>query len=148
MAITLLLLWALMKASAGTPVGRFLNRALVEGPARFINRIERGHVLLTIALVAAIAGMVWLVGEEMTRLIATAAPEITTLLISIDAASLLDAALAAILVSGSVRLGSVRAKLSAVRRRIARPRATRSRPARREGAANDDEDGPRWAVAA
>ena len=149
MAVTLLLLWALMLAGAGTPIGRALYRGFVTAPARVINMIGRGHVLLTATLVALIAGFVWLIGDESVRLMAMGAPEIASWLVMIDAASLIDAVVAAVLVASSVRLDAVKTRIARSVRRAsrARRRATVSRPRRLTGA-NDDEDGPGWAVAA
>ena len=50
--LTLTLLLGLMVLAPDTPVGRMLWRGFVAAPARLINRITRGHVLLGVLLVA------------------------------------------------------------------------------------------------
>ncbi|MDE0879504.1 MAG: hypothetical protein OSB00_12705 [Sphingomonas bacterium] len=149
MAVTLLLLWSLMLAGADTPIGRTLYRGSVTAPARFINKTGRGHVLLTASLVALIAGLVWLIGDESVRLMAMGAPEIASWLVVIDAASLIDAAVAAVMVASSVRLDALKTRIARSVRRAsrARRRATVPRPGRMT-VANDDEEGAGWAVAA
>ena len=59
-----------------------------------------------------------MIGEESVRLLAFGAPDIASLLMLIDAASLIDAAVAAVLVATSVRVGAVRARIGGALRRL------------------------------
>ena len=155
--LTLTLLFALMVLGPDTPVGRMLWRGFIGAPARLINRITRGHVLLGALLVAAIAGLVWVIGEESVRLLAFGAPDIASLLVLIDAASLIDAAVAAVLVATSVRVGALRARIGGALRRLvggrlgggrSGGRAQQTRPVLTERVADNDDEEPRPALAA
>ena len=147
MILTLALLSTLMVLAPDTAIGRILWRGFVDAPARLINRMTRGHALLGTLLIAAIAGMVWMIGEESTRLLAIGAPDVASLLMMIDAASLLDAVLAAVLVATSVRVGSMRARIGGALRRLG-GRTPRTRSIRTERVADNDDEEPRPALAA
>ncbi|TPG15435.1 hypothetical protein EAH84_01090 [Sphingomonas oligophenolica] len=149
MVATLVMLWLVMAVAPETPVGRALWRGFVEMPAQFLNRITRGHVLLTALLVATVVGVVWLIGEEAVRLLSMASPEALSWLVMVDAASLLDVAMGVVLVATSVRIGAAWARVGAAWRRVVRrPRAVRTRPVRTERAADNDDEEPRRAMAA
>lgn len=155
MVVTMLLVWTLMIAAVETPIGRMMRAGFVAAPARLLEPVGRGHVLLVAMIAAGMGGLVWLIGEESVRLLAMGAPEMMSWIVMIDAASLIDAAVAVVMVAGAVRIETVKTRIAARWRRIARPRAVRSRPARRESGANDADpdsndsaDAPRWAVAA
>lgn len=149
MVATLVMLWLVMAVAPETMVGRALWRGIVELPARFVNRITRGHVLLTALLVAMVAGAIWLVGEEAVRLVSMASPEALSWLVMVDAAALLDVAMGVVLVATSVRIGTAWARIGAAWRRVARrPRAVRTRPVRAERSADNDDEEPRRALAA
>ena len=145
--LTLLGLWALLLGACGTPIGAWLDRALVQTPARMIGRITRGHLLLALAL-AGVIGLVFLIlDHEGLRLMSMAAPEISSFLVTFEVSTWLDVAAAAIVAASTTRVRAV-ASLAKVRLtgllRRPRTRARRSRPAtpttRRP--ANDDDPAP------
>ena len=142
--VTLLGLWALLIAGRGTPIGRMLERGLIEMPARQIDRITRGHVLLALTL-AGVIGLVFLILDyEGIRLMSMAAPEIATLLTMAEASTWLDVAMAAIVTASTLRLRTtgahLRERFAKVRIRTPRPRRRRTRAA--PPPANDDEPAP------
>ncbi len=123
--VTLLGLWALLIAGRGTPIGRMLERGLVETPARQIGRISRGHVLLALALAGTI-GLVFLILDyEGIRLMSMAAPEIASFLTAFEISTWLDAAATAIVAASALRWRiCVNGSAEAVRARPARAAAT------------------------
>jgi hypothetical protein len=144
----LLWLWLALFVAGDTPIGRGMQRWLVEWPAARLSRIERGAVLTWLVLVAIGAACFWLLEEEGLRLFAMTLPELAGLVTAFEIGSLIDAIAMAVLVASSVRIGAVK---TWVMRRLpigrARARRTRrARPVRR--AANDDEDRAGFALAA
>ncbi|MEP9401271.1 hypothetical protein [Sphingomonas sp. VNH70] len=123
------------------PMARALQPFLVAGPARFLNGLTAGHWLLMLLLSAAVATVLWM-GGDMIVVSALMSPEILAYLALIDAATLIDAALAAVALTGTARGLSLR-------RWLPRPRTIRARRMRRvrhSAAANDDD--PAWALSA
>ena len=141
LALTLLAAWLLIVRAPGTPVAAIARRLLVEAPARLLNRITRGHVLLAVLLAAFAALLIWQLEGDGVRLLSLMAPEIVSWLTMVEISVYLDALVAAIAVASTVRLRGIRLWLTTIMaRRPARPRARRMprRPAEHP-AANDDE---------
>jgi hypothetical protein len=122
--------WFVMARFPTTPVGRALQRWLVDRPLARFAQVSRGQVMLLSLFVVAIAGLFWLVGEESTRLIAMAAPEVVSWATTFEIATVVDAVFAAMTAAGLLRFGRVAGHVRAVLSR--RPRARRTRPARRD----------------
>ncbi|HVJ00297.1 MAG TPA: hypothetical protein VM657_14660 [Sphingomonas sp.] len=146
--ITLLGLWALLMVGRGTPIGRALERGLVEAPAGLFGKITRGHVLLALTLVGMIGAVFLILDYEGLRLISMAAPEISSFVVMVDASAWLDVAAAAIMAASTLRVralaANVRARIAARVGGRARRRAPRSRPAKPtpKRPSNDDDPAP------
>lgn len=141
---TTLGLWALLIAGRGTPIGRMLERGLVEMPARRIDRITRGHLLLGLMLTGVI-GLVFLILDvEGIRLMSMGAPEIATFLTTFEVSTWLDVAMTAVLTASTLRLRAtaahMRERIAAARPRTPRPRGRRTRAI--PPPSNDDEPAP------
>jgi hypothetical protein len=142
---TLLGLLLMMTLAAGTPIGRFLHRALVELPASGLARISRGHVAVAVALLVALAGICWLIDEELALVMSLMAPEALAYLSMFEIGMLADAVVTAMLIATGIRFPRIAAFLRGIRPRARAPRARRpERPA----PSNDDEDGEEYARAA
>lgn len=140
--ITLLGLWALLIAGRGTPIGGMLERAMIEMPARQIDQITRGHVLLALTL-AGVIGLVFLVLDvEGIRLMSMAAPEIASFLTMFEVSTWLDVAVATVMTASTLRLRAtaahLRQRIGGTRARTPRRRRTRTAPP----PSNDDEPAP------
>lgn len=139
-------LWLTRVIAPDTPIGQFLHRWTVVAPAARLAAIRPGQVLLAVLVVAVVATSVLVIGEEATRLIGTATPEIAGWITMFEVTSCLDALVAVVSASSIWRFCRVPKALRLPRRRAA-GRERRSRPSR-PSAANDAEDGPDRLVAA
>jgi len=139
-------LWLTWVIAPDTPIGRFLHRWAVVVPAARLAAIRPGQVLLAVLVVAAVATSVLVLGEEATRLIGTATPEIAGWITMFEVTSYLDALVAVVSASSIWRLGRT-PRIFRLPRRRATGRERRSRPSR-PSAANDAEDGPARLAAA
>lgn len=139
-------LWALLFAARGAPIGDALNRWLVEKPAARLSAIHRQTVLAALALGAIAFACWWVIGHEGILVYSMMLPELTALLAMIDLGVMLDVAL--VVVAGAAS-GSWRTFRAMLPQRFAgrTPRARRTR-APRKPAANDEGDGPAFALAA
>ncbi|WP_333572991.1 hypothetical protein [Sphingomonas sp.] len=142
----LFLLWLALLVAGDTPVGRRLRAALVEAPARWLNRWSRGDVLLILLLLAGAAAILWLMEAEGRLFLSMVAPDVLAGASMLELGTLLDAAVTATAVFTTLRIRGLRLWLTA---RFARrlPRSRRARPQRR-CPANDDGDGPALTCAA
>ena len=138
-------LWLALWTAGDTPVGRTLRRWMVERPAVRLSGISRGQVLLMLTLAGIAVALIWLLENDGRMLVAMGLPEMASLAVAIDAASLLDLALVAMIAASTIR---VRAVSTWVRQRIAprRSRARTVRTRRSKPPANDDEDRPALAA--
>jgi hypothetical protein len=145
LAVVMVLAWAAITLADGTPIGAALRRMLVEAPAQFLMRVRVGHVVVTAGLIVAVAAAIWLGRGDGAVLASMVMPEAMSFLMLVDAATLVDIALATILVVTTVRIEAIRIRIATALRR---PRAPRTHKAcvERE-AANDDEE-PRPALVA
>lgn len=141
-------LWLALLVAGNTPIGRDMRHWLVEWPAARLARIHRGAVLTWLVLAAVGAACFWLLEEEGLRLFTMALPELAGIVTAFEIGSLVDAIAMGVLAASSVRMGAVKAW--AMRRLpIGRARARRTRRTRPVSrAANDDEDGAAFALAA
>lgn len=142
--IVFLLSWAALAASRGTPIGRLLQRVMVEIPAAAIGGLRR----VDVAAVIVVLGLVILhlnAGEaDPARLLGLFAPDIAIWLAGLEFGSLLGAASALVALAGARRLGLPASATILDRGRRFESRAGRARCSRRiirAPAANDDEDG-------
>ncbi|MET3711366.1 hypothetical protein ABIC65_002068 [Sphingomonas trueperi] len=144
--VTLLLFWFALLVADGTPIGRTLRRVLVEAPARWCNRWSRGEVVLVLGFVAAAVAIVWVMETEGAVVFGMMAPEAIAWASMFETGTLVDIAITTVTVFTALRVQGLRHWMAArFSRRLPRARRTR-RPAR--PAANDDGDGPAFALAA
>jgi hypothetical protein len=144
--VTLLLFWFALLVADGTPIGRTLRRVLVEAPARWCNRWSRGEVVLVLGFVAAAIAIVWIMETEGAVVFGMMAPEAIAWASMFEIGTLVDIALTTVTVFTALRVQGLRHWMAArFSRRL--PRARRTRRAV-PSAANDDGDGPAFAVAA
>jgi len=141
MLVGLLGLWCMLVLAKGTPVGRLMQRVLVEWPAAQLARIRRGAVI-SWALLGTIGLLCfWFLEDDGLRLFTMAMPEIAGWISMFEISALVDALVVTAAAASSLRLGAVRrwlaTRLPFGRRAM---RARRVRPVERS-AANDDEDG-------
>jgi hypothetical protein len=144
--VTLLLFWFALLVADGTPIGRTLRRVLVEAPARWCNRWSRGEVVLVLGFVIAAITIVWVMETEGAVVFGMMAPEAIAWASMFEIGTLVDIAITTVTVFAALRVQGLRHWVAArFSRRPPRARRTR-RPAR--PAANDDGDGPVFALAA
>ncbi|NYT42621.1 hypothetical protein HZY97_17745 [Sphingomonas sp. R-74633] len=147
MIVALLGLWCMLLLAEGTPIGRWLRRALVEGPAARLARIKRGAVITWAILGVLGALCFWFLEEDGLRLFTMAVPEIAGWISMFEISALVEALTVAAMAASTLRFGALRQWIGArlpMRRRAAR--AQRSRPVER--ASNDDEDSRSFTLAA
>lgn len=134
-----------------TPVGRAMQRVLVEAPARWLSRWSAGQLLL-MAMLAGTLGTAMLTLEKSDlQLVAMMAPEAVAWITAFEVGAYLDAAIAVVLSASMLRGGGMRGWIGALAARVRRgtARAPRGRPARRKLLPdNDDEDPAGLALAA
>ncbi len=142
--ILLLACWLVLVAVPETKVARVLHVWLVAMPARKLDRITRGKVILVVPLAIFVALVAWQLEGEGLRLLGMMAPEITTFVTMFEITTWLDVVVAAITTASVLRLRTIR---HIVQARLPRrkPRARRTRKPR--APANDD-DGPEHSIAA
>ena len=144
----LLLLWLALVAAGNTSIGRGMRRWLVDKPAAALARVERGAVITWLILGTIGVACFVVLEEEGLRLFAMALPELAGWAVAFEVSAVVDAIAMTLIVASAVRFGAVKAWLAArlpVRRA---KRARRSRIARREmPASNDDEDPAEFAQA-
>jgi hypothetical protein len=140
-------LWALLLAAKGTPAGRWLERWLVAKPAAALLRIHRNTVLAAGVLILG-AILCWVaMGQEGLLMFGFGLPEATAALAMIDLGVLVDIA---VVLAATAGAGGRRAIHAMIARWRAPSRAARVRRVKRprKPAANDDCDGPGFALAA
>lgn len=139
MLTALIGIWLTMWLARGTPIGATMHRILVERPAAFLSRINRGHVLFWLLTLSIVAAIVWLLEGDGRMLVSMGLPEFVSFAAAIDLSALLDLALVAVIAASTIRVRAVRIWVG---QHIAprRPRARRPRVQRLRKPANDDED--------
>ena len=137
--------WLAILLAGDTPIGRTLRHWTVARPAARLSRISRGQILLMLTLAGVAVALIWLLENDGRMLVAMGLPDVLGLAMAIDAASLIDLALVAVIAASTVRVRSIATWL----RRSAAPRRPRARTVRKrriERPANDDEDRPALAA--
>lgn len=144
--ITMLAIWLVLRTAPDTSIGRALHRWMVENPARGLDRLSRGHVLLALLLIAVVGAVIWVMENEGVVIMSMAAPEAAAFLTSFEISAYLDVIAALAVTASTVRIRAVgsrlRGRVGAMVR--ATPRSARARQAPRPirpDAANDDGDG-------
>ena len=139
--------WAALIAARGTPIGAWMQRWLVEKPAAMLSGIHRNTMLAVLALVVIGFACSWVIGREGILLYSMALPELTAALAMIDLGMMVDMA---VLLVAAASTGGGRVGMAMVRGRVGRARSTRARRTHRprRPAANDDGEGPAFALAA
>ncbi len=135
----LLLFWFALLVADGTPIGRTLRWMLVDVPAGWCNRWSRGDMLLVFTLLAGAALILWLMEAEGRLFLGMLGPDIVAGASMLELGTLLDVAVMAVTVFATLRVQAVRRWVTAhLPRRLPRARLP----------ANDDSDGPVFALAA
>ncbi|MCW3847107.1 hypothetical protein OF829_07635 [Sphingomonas sp. LB-2] len=138
-------LWLTLLLARGTRIGRAMHRWMVEKPAALGSRIGTGGLLM-ILLMAVGTALVWYFLErDGIMLLSMGMPEILHVIAAMELTTWLEVAFTVAVTASATRFSAV---VVAVRSLFAGKRERRTRPARRElPAANDDED-RRFALAA
>ena len=143
MTVALLFAWFALLVLPDVPARRALERVLVEAPARKLNHINKGLVIVTVAI--AMLGLVLFhfLEQDGLLLFNMAAPELAMMLGSVEMTTLIDVVASALMLSAGLRVKSGFAQVTAVFGTRA-PRRIRARRTRLERTivANDDEDRP------
>jgi hypothetical protein len=139
--LSALLIWMALLLAGETATGRLMTRLLVTAPARSLNCVTGGHILLTLILVAGAGLIVAVFDLEMLRVIAMATPEITSALMALEVTTLLDTVVVTVTAASAIRWRALVSRM----RKSARGRRTRAVQPVQRGAANDD-DPARWAA--
>lgn len=147
-----LLLTALLVIRTGPEslLGRALRRPLVDWPAQQLAQLTRGRIITLVCFGLLISAGIAVIGKEAMQIMTMAMPETLAWLATFDLSVLVDALVAAALLSAQVRLRGTAIRLRTPRqgagrqRRAARARR-RSRPAKAD---NEDDPAASWALAA
>ena len=143
---------AVMLASPDSAPGRVLRRALVETPARALNRLRRGRIVFFILLAAAGLLLALLFKADGVRLFGLMLPDLMIWFAVFDVGVFIDALLIAGAILAANGVSETRVRVAAAPRMIARllarrrPRARlprRARPRPTDTSADGDETG--WA---
>jgi hypothetical protein len=150
LAILLLMALLVIRTGPESLLGRALRRPLVDWPATRLARLTRGQIIC----LAGVALLIWvgvaLLGRESMQIMSMAMPDTLAFFATFDLSILVDALVAAALLSAQLRLRGVAADLrnrlrrSGGQRRAARARR-RARPARAD---NDEDPAAGWVLAA
>ncbi|GGO92732.1 hypothetical protein [Stakelama pacifica] len=140
MTVALLFLWFALLVLPDIPARRSLERALIEVPARRLNELNRGLVIVTIALAVLGLLLFQLLEQDGMLLFSMALPELSMILASVEVTTLVDIVATALVVSAGIKMRQVTGLIIAT---MFRPRARTKRTRVQRGhSANDDEDGP------
>lgn len=152
-AIVFLMCWAALIGAANTPVGRLLNRMMVEIPATALNRLEPGHIALAIVVTMLVVVHLTAGDNDPSRMVALVAPDIAIWLASIEISSIVEALVALAAAAAALRRVGIAATLAAISVRLPQHPKNKAGRARsgprihRKLPANDDEDGAEFAIA-
>lgn len=140
------MVWAILMAAQGTPLGRFLNRVMVELPAAAFNRLQRGHVALAIVVTLVTIVAVSFQQPDSLRLSGLAIPDVAVWLTTAELGSYLDIGVMLIATVTAARRNNLWRRISGALSVLGGRRLSSSRPrprARKQKAhrspANDDE---------
>jgi hypothetical protein len=150
--LAILLLTALLVIRTGPDslLGKALRRPLVDWPAARLARLTRGQIICLAGFALLIWAGVALLGRESMQIMSLAMPDTLAFLATFDLSVLVDALVAAALLSAQLRIRGVAANLrNRVRRSGRQHRAARARRrARPARADNDDDPAVNWMLAA
>jgi hypothetical protein len=152
-AIVFLMCWATLICAARTPIGRLLNRLIVEVPATALNRVEPGHIALAMIVTMLIVMHLNAGDTDPIRMVAMFAPDIALWLVSIEISAIVEALAALTAAAAALRRVGVAATFRAMSIRLPRHtkhnanRARNGLRLKRKLPANDDEDGAELALA-
>ena len=141
--LAILLLTALLVIRTGPEslLGKALRRPLVDWPAAKLAQLTRGRIVTLICVGLLISAGVAVIGKEAMQVMAMAMPETLAWLATIDLSILVDALVAAALLSAQLRLRGTIARLRGGRRAAGRQRrAARARRRPRPARADNDDD--------
>lgn len=105
--LTLLGLWAVMVLAPATPAARATRQGLVVRPARWLDRIGRGHVVLLALAALLIPATAWLAGRDSVPLAGMALPELASWAATFEITTLIDLAVGGLAAGASLRFGTV-----------------------------------------
>jgi hypothetical protein len=149
MTAILLGLWATLLLSRGTPIGRWLEAALVAAPARRLSRVSPGQWLILAMLLIIFGTILWFLEAEGRVLLSMGAPEIVGFLSAAEVSAYADILVATLV---ALSAGGPRRFTAQVRHLIARARGRTTRRQARVRAdklpSNDDEPGGTFRLAA
>jgi len=146
MAAIFAALWLTLLLARGTPIGRLMQRWVVEKPAALCSRIGTGGFLLILLMTVGIALVVYFLERDGISLLAMSAPEIVHMVAAFELTTWLEVAFTVVTTASVTRFSAVKI---AIRSLFAGGREARTRPVRRElPAANDDDEDRSWAFAA
>lgn len=152
-AIVLVFCWATLIGAARTPIGRLLNRIMVEVPATALNRVEPGHIALAIVVTMLIVMHLNGGDADPIRMVAMFAPDIALWLVSVEISAIIEALAALAAAAAALHRVGIAATLRAVFIRLPRHTKNKANRARngprlnRKLPANDDENGAEFALA-
>jgi len=147
LAILLLIALLVIRTGPDTLLGKALRRPLVDWPAQKLAGLTRGRIMSLVLIGLLITAGIAVIGKEAMQIMMMAMPETLAWLATIDLSILVDALVAAALLSGHLRLRGTMARLRGIRRDAGRQPRTRRR-ARPAKADNEDDPAVYWALAA
>jgi hypothetical protein len=150
MTAILLGLWATLLLARGTPIGRWLDAALVVAPARRLSRVSPGQWLILATLLLSVGMVLWFLEEEGRVLLSMGAPELVGFLSAAEVSAYADILAAALITLSAGTPARVMAHLRPWLVRVRSGRTQRRRPRLRpdQPSANDDEPGGTLRLAA
>lgn len=156
-AIVLLLCWVVLVIAGNTPIGRLLNRLMVEMPATALNRLEPGHVALAIVVTILVIVHLTAGDSDPIRMVALFAPDMVLWLMSFEIGAIVEAVVALTAAAAALRRAGVDVGVRAALKTLCiRPprhakntvdRARKGPRRDRKSPANDDDDGAAFALA-
>ena len=143
MTAILLGLWATLLLARGTPIGRWLDGALVVAPARRLSRVSPGQWLILATLLLSVGMVLWFLEEEGRVLLSMGTPELVGFLSAAEVSAYADIMAAALIALSAGTPGRVMVHLRPllVRMRSGRAQRRRASPRPDKTSANDDEPG-------
>lgn len=137
-----------LAAFPASPLGRGLRRALVEAPARRLNAIKPGHIVMLLGLALVGLIMFGLFDTDGLRVFGMMAPEIAVWFSAFELSLVMDALVIGLAIATTARLRviglairrAIQGVASWLARRIApRERGSRPRPQRKQEPSGDPE---------
>jgi hypothetical protein len=142
LAILLLIALLVIRTGPDSLLGRALRRPLVDWPAARLARLTRGQIICLAGVALLIWAGVALLGHESMRIMSMAMPDTLAFLATFDLSVVVDALVAAALLSAQLRIRSIAANLRNRRRRPGRRQRAARAPRRARPAKADNDDDP------